>query len=42
MIAGSVCGLIDAATVTIKLSIFSCNEFSVVLGVKVDGALGGS
>jgi hypothetical protein len=42
VVAGGVCGLVDASAVAIKLAIFPGDELSVVFGVEVDGALGGS
>lgn len=42
VVAGSVSGLVDASAVAVKLAIFSGDELPIVLGVHVDGALGGS
>lgn len=40
MVAWGVSSLVDASTVAIKLAIFSGDQFPIVLGVHVDGALG--
>ena len=41
MVAWSVAGLVDAATIPVELAVFSGNDLSIVLGVEVDGAFGG-
>jgi hypothetical protein len=42
VVAGRVGCLVDAAAISIKFAIFPGNELSVVFGVEIDGALGGS
>lgn len=41
MVAWSVAGLVDTATIPVKLAIFSGDDLTIVLGVIVNGALGG-
>lgn len=41
VVAWSVAGLVDAATIPVELAVFSGNDLSIVLWVEVDGALGG-
>lgn len=42
MVAWGVAGLVDTATIPVELAVFSGDDLSIVLGVIVDGALGGS
>lgn len=42
MIARGVGSFVDTTAISVKFTVFSSNELSVVFGVKVDGALGGS
>ena len=42
MIARGVGSFVDTTAITIKFTVFSSNELSIVFGIEVDGALGGS
>lgn len=42
MVAGGVSGLVDAAAVAVIAAVLPGDEFAVVLGVEINGALGGA